>query len=148
MDTLLNLRELLLRHFDTALVDTVWEEEGACTVAIISKVMGATVVINRVWGGTSVCVAEETILVFPDIRNVSTLIENRDNQTLTYLDWIISKVKLKCSNLRLGTALDDVLLLRVSEDHIGLMLLLSIVKLSVIHFTLESVENLLSQSLL
>ena len=100
--------------FDTATVDKLWEEEGICTPEIISKFMEATICINEVRKVVSVCVADDTILVLPGVRNVSTLINTNNGITMTFMDWIMSKTQLNFK-LGLGSALDDILLLRVPE---------------------------------
>ena len=68
-------------------------------------------------GSECVCVAEDTILVLPGVRNVSTLIDTNNGITMTYMDWILSKAQFNFK-LGLGSALENVLLLRVPEHDV------------------------------
>ena len=96
------------------------------------------------------CVTEDTILVVPGIKNISSLVDTRDGMTMTYIDWIVGKVQLNYTNLGLGSALDDVLLLCIVTSDVkgGLDLAAAIVQMSITHLTPESVNNVLERPLL
>ena len=114
---MMNLQEMLITFFDTATVDKLWETEGICTPVIISKFMEATICINKVRKVVSVCVAEDTIMVLPEVRNVSTLINTNNGITMTYMDWILSKAQFNFK-LGLGSALENVLQLHVPQHEL------------------------------